>query len=166
MSYENYLIVVPCLWCFWKSKTTKLDQRGREHSWWGRWGRALPRRWYLGRALGGRERATMWTWEGVVCWRQREQQEARPAAEDNSEACWLPCRAPAGRRGGGRELGQMHGLGGRLEQWLGIQNLPRPGQEFGINSGPEAGKAVALAFSTSARPSFQRLWEVATQRPH
>lgn len=76
----------------------------------------------LEQSPGWTREATMRTWAGG-CVLKTEQREARPAAEDSSEACWLPCRAPAGRRGASRELGQARALGRRVEQQLGIRTF-------------------------------------------
>lgn len=75
--------------------------------------------------------------------------------------------------GGGGALGPTGG-GGEWDsegEGQGSRHLLRPAQDFGIDSGPDAGKAVGLAVFPVARvpcppqPSFSGLWNVTVWGP-
>lgn len=76
---------------------------------------------------------------GGVCSGQGKQQGARTWHERTRRrhaGCRWRSLGRTGQTGGGRKLGRG----------LGLRNLLSPGQDFGINSGPDAGGAADLAF--------------------
>lgn len=68
--------------------------------------------------------------------------------------------------GGSRELGQM-GMGAGGGWGLGVRYLLSPDQDFGIDSGPDAGKAMGLAFFPVAQiPHHMVLLSQASESYH